>query len=79
MKLHVVSNGSDQKQNEKGEWILKVGSELEVECEAERSETRRLFWESTREDLDAARLSPSSATSEVSVFSASFLLQCKNV
>ena len=53
MNLKVFSTVSDMNQNERNEWIFYVGSELEVECEAERSETRRLFWDAACRELDS--------------------------
>ncbi len=53
MNLTVISNGADRQQNESGELIFYVGSELEVKCEAERSETRRLFLEAACRELDS--------------------------
>ena len=50
----MISNGADRKQNERDEWIFYVGSELEVECEAERSETRRLIWDAACRELGSA-------------------------
>ena len=53
MNLTVISNGADRQQNESGELIFYVGSELEVKCEAERSETRRLFLAPACRELDS--------------------------
>ena len=53
LNLTVISNGADRQQNESGELIFYVGSELEVKCEAERSETRRLFWDAACRELDS--------------------------
>ena len=53
LNLSLVFNGTDGIQNESGEWIFYVGSRLEVKCEAERSETRRLFWDAACREFDS--------------------------
>ena len=49
----MIFNGSFQQQNQK-EAVFYVGSRLEVECEAERSETRSLIWDAACRELDSA-------------------------
>ena len=51
LNLTVIFNETDRQQNQVELYLL-VGSEMEVECEAERSETRRLFWDAACRELD---------------------------
>ena len=53
LNLTVILNGKVSKQNKENEYFY-VDSRLEVECEAERSETRSLIWDAACRELDSA-------------------------